>query len=556
MNRHIEILNNTHHFHIQNQDNTFFNLIFMKKFILTLTLVYTALLTNAQYCSSEGSKKFDALLQIVKYAYVDTVNEKKLVEDAIIGMFEKLDPHSVYIPKEELQKMNEPLEGSFEGVGIQFNILHDTLVVVTPISGGPSEKVGIMPGDKIIKVEGKNIAGIGLKNSDVQKLLRGKKGTKVHVSILRRGEKKLLDFTIVRDKIPIFSVDASYMIDDKTGYIKVNRFAKETVSELHAAFEKLKSKNMQNLILDLQGNGGGYLKTAIDMADEFLSEGKLIVYTQGRVQPRSNYYATAKGEMEKGKLIILIDEGSASASEIVSGAMQDHDRALIVGRRSFGKGLVQKPFGLPDSSAIRLTTARYYTPSGRCIQRSYKGGKKDYYNDLMNRYKHGELTNKDSIHFPDSLKYQTDHKRTVYGGGGIMPDVFVPLDTTKVGDYFSKIRRKGIMYEFTLTYLDGHRKKLLLEYPTFENFNKNFNPDDVINKLVEFAAKKDIEKDEKQIEESKELLAINLKALLARNLYNNSAFYQIINQLNDSYLKAIEIMNKGDKYFKENKISY
>ena len=528
----------------------------MKKLFLVLSLLITYNFSQAQSCSSEGSKKFDALLQIVKYAYVDTVNEKKLVEDAIVGMFEKLDPHSVYIPKEELQKMNEPLEGSFEGVGIQFNILHDTLVVVSPISGGPSEKVGIMPGDKIIKVDGENIAGVGLKNSDVQRLLRGKKGTKVTVSILRRGEKKLLDFTIIRDKIPIFSVDASYMIDDKTGYIKVNRFAKETITELQMAFEKLKAQNMQNLILDLQGNGGGYLRTAINMADEFLPERQLIVYTQGRMQPRKDYYSTSKGNFKNGKLIVLIDEGSASASEIVSGAMQDHDRALIVGRRSFGKGLVQKPFGLPDGSAIRLTTARYYTPAGRCIQRSYKGGKKDYYNEMMKRYEHGELTNKDSIHFPDSLKYKTDHKRIVYGGGGIMPDVFVPLDTTKVSDYFGKIRRKGIMYEFILTYLDVHRAKLLADYPTFGTFKEKYNPNDVINKLVEFAEKKGIEKDEKGLEESRDILAINLKALLARNLYDNSAFYQIINQLNDSYLKAIEIMNKGDKYFKENKISY
>jgi carboxyl-terminal processing protease len=528
----------------------------MKKILLALTVILAFNFSQAQYCSSEGSKKFDALLQIVKYAYVDSVNEKKLVEDAIIGMFEKLDPHSVYIPKEELQQMNEPLEGSFEGVGIQFNILHDTLVVVSPIPGGPSEKVGIMPGDKIIKVDGKNIAGVGIKNSDVQKLLRGKKGTKVNVSILRHGEKELLDFTIIRDEIPIFSVDASFMIDDKTGYIKVNRFAKETITELEAAFEKLKKQNMQNLILDLQGNGGGYLKTAIDMADEFLNDKQLIVYTEGRTQPRSEYYSTPRGEFQKGKLIILIDEGSASASEIVSGAMQDHDRALIVGRRSFGKGLVQKPFGLPDGSAIRLTTARYYTPSGRSIQRSYEGGKKDYYNDLMKRYEHGELTNKDSIHFPDSLKYKTDHGRIVYGGGGIMPDVFVPLDTTKVSDYFAKIRRKGIMYEFILTYLDGNRGKLLAKYPTFNTFNEKYVADDILNKLVDFAQEKGIEKDDKGLEESKDILALNLKALLARNLYDNSAFYQIINELNDSYLKAIEIMNKVDKYFRENKISY
>ncbi|MCB0402125.1 MAG: S41 family peptidase, partial [Flavobacteriales bacterium] len=433
--------------------------LFSKVFLVAGLLF--AQYASAQYVQSEGSKKFDALMQYINYAYVDSTDESKMVEDAIVAVLKELDPHSVYIPKKELEKMNEPLVGNFEGIGIQFNILKDTLIVVSPISGGPSEKVGLLAGDKIVEVDGENIAGIGLQNSDVQKKLRGKKGTKVNVGIKRRGSKSTLNFTITRDKIPIFSVDAAYMATPDIGYIKINRFANNTIDEFREGMAKLKEQNMKHLIIDLRGNGGGYLKTAIQLADELLEDRKLIVYTEGLKNPKQEYYTTSKGGFEKGKLVILIDEGSASASEIVSGAIQDYDRGLIIGRRSFGKGLVQKPFSLPDGSAVRLTVARYHTPSGRCIQRPYDEGKEAYYKEFSRRFENGEYLSEDSINFPDSLRYKTlNSNRVVYGGGGIMPDVFVPIDTSMNSTYFNKVNRKGLFSEFTLTYVDKHREEL------------------------------------------------------------------------------------------------
>jgi len=524
--------------------------------ITLLLLISISHLGFTQHIPSDGSKKFDALLQIINYTYVDTTNENDLVEDAIVAVLKELDPHSVYIPKEELKKMNEPLIGNFEGVGIQYNIFHDTLLVVSPISGGPSEKVGLQAGDKIIEVDGENIAGIGLQNSDVQKKLRGDKGTKVNLAIKRRNNSTLLNFTITRDKIPIFSVDASYMATPEIGYIKVNRFAKNTTTEFKEGLAKLKSESMKHLILDLRGNGGGYLRTAIQLADEFIGDKKLIVYTEGAKKPKQEYYTTSKGGFEQGKLVLLIDEGSASASEIVSGAIQDYDRGLIIGRRSFGKGLVQKPFTLPDGSAIRLTVARYHTPSGRCIQRPYDEGKEAYYKEFSRRFDNGEYMNADSIVFPDSLKFKTlNSQRTVYGGGGIMPDIFIPIDTTQSSIYFSKVIRSGILNEFVLTYIDSHRKKLKEKYNTVLDFKNSFNAEEeVLNDFIKYAAKNEIEQDEAQINTSKKLLTIRLKALIARNLWDTSAYYQIANDLNDSYLKAIEEINSNT--FKKGKIIY
>lgn len=420
----------------------------MKKFKALIASV--ALLAGSTSISqAQGDqmalKKLNTFFKYVELAYVDSVNADKMTEDAIKAVLKDLDPHSVYIPKKDLQRKNEPLKGNFEGVGIQFNILHDTITVVSPISGGPSEKLGIRSGDKIIKIEDKTVAGVGFTNKDVADHLRGKKGTKVNVSILRKGENELLDYEITRDKIPIYSVDAVYMAAPKTGYIKLNRFAATTMGEIYEGLDELEDQGMKNLILDLRGNSGGYLNVAIELADQFLDKGKLIVYTEGRSYPRDNTYATSRGRLKKGKLIVLIDEGSASASEIVSGAVQDWDRALVIGRRSFGKGLVQKPFALPDGSGMRLTISRYYTPSGRSIQKPYEGGAEEYYSDVLNRYEHGELMHKDSIHFPDSLKYNTlVNERTVYGGGGIMPDFFIPLDTTQGSDYWSNLIRKGV----------------------------------------------------------------------------------------------------------------
>ena len=531
----------------------------MSKPILKPFLIFSLVLSS--FCSfgqfsSEGARKFDVLLQYINYAYVDSTDEEKLVEDAIVNVLKELDPHSVYIPEEELKKMNEPLVGNFEGIGIQFNILKDTLVVVSPISGGPSEKVGILAGDKIITVNGESIAGVGLKNSDVQDKLRGKKGTKVNVGVQRRSTNGLLDFTITRDEIPIFSVDASFMATPDIGYIKINRFAKNTDEEFKEGLDKLKKQHMKHLIIDLSGNGGGYLRTAIQLADEVLNDKKLIVFTEGSKSPKQEYYTASEGGFEKGKLVILIDEGSASASEIVTGAVQDYDRGLVIGRRSFGKGLVQKPFSLPDGSAIRLTVARYYTPSGRCIQRPYEEGKDEYYNELARRFEHGELMNEDSISFPDSLKYQTiNSKRTVYGGGGIMPDIFIPIDTSMYSEYFGLVNRKGLFNEFTLLYMDNHRKELEEKYKTVAEFSSSYNAEEnLFNDFIDYAEKNDIEKNEEQINTSKKLILTRLKALVARNIWGTSAFYQIANELNNSYLKAIEEINSDS--FKKEKLVY
>lgn len=496
-----------------------------------------------------AEQKLQTFFKYVELAYVDTVDADELAEQAIVGILEELDPHSTYIPLDELQRMNEPLQGKFEGVGIQFNLLKDTITVVSPISGGPSEKLGIISGDKIITINGKTVAGVGFTNQDVMDNLRGEKGTKVNVGIKRGSTDDLIPFEITRDKIPIYSVDAAYMADPTTGYIKLNRFAATSMKEINVAMDSLQGKGMDNLILDLRGNGGGYLNIAIELADQFLKKGQLIVYTEGRSYPKDETFATAKGSFEKGKLVVLIDEGSASASEIVSGAVQDWDRALILGRRSFGKGLVQKPFSLPDGSQIRLTISRYYTPSGRSIQKPYEDGLEAYYNDLNTRYEHGEYTTLDSIHFPDSLKYETKLRgRPVYGGGGIMPDIFIPLDTTKASKYYSDLIRKGALSQFSLTYLDHHRNELKQSYPTIESFTKEFNVVDILPEFVAYAADETgIEKNEEEFIQSKSLIETSLKALIARGIYERGAFYQITNQTDETYQRALEVL-KDDSY--------
>ncbi len=504
------------------------------------------------YKDQIASQKLQTFFKYVQLAYVDTVNSQRLAEDAIKAILKDLDPHSVYISKKELKRMNEPLEGNFEGVGIQFNILHDTIVVVSPISGGPSEKLGIRAGDKIITIEGKTVAGVGFTNKDVIDHLRGPKGTKVTVGIKRHGVKELLDYTITRDKIPIYSVDAAYMATPKTAYIKLNRFSATSMREITTALDSLKKLGMKNIILDLRGNSGGYLRTAIDLAGYFLPKKRLVVYTQGRSYPRDDYVTTRDGEFMKGKLVILIDEGSASASEIVSGAIQDWDRGLIIGRRSFGKGLVQKPFVLPEGSAIRLTIARYYTPTGRSIQRPYSEGAEEYYNDVYERYKAGELTNQDSIHFADSLKFKTlISKRTVYGGGGIMPDIFVPLDTTRGSDMYTDIMRKGLLNTFALDYLDEHRAELLKKYPGFDLYNNGFFIDkDIMDEFLGFVVENDIEVSEEDLDKSKILIETYLKALIARSLWGSTEFYRVSNSIDATYKRALESL-KDDSFKKE-----
>jgi carboxyl-terminal processing protease len=466
-----------------------------------------------------------------------------------VEMLKELDPHSVYISKDEVKKMNEPLEGSFEGIGISFNILNDTLFVITPISGGPSEKVGIQAGDKIIKVDGENIAGVGLTNEDVFRLLRGEKGTNVTVSILRRNVNKLLDFTIKRDKIPIFSVDATYRIDNNTGYIKINRFSQTTHDEFKKAANELKGLGAENLILDLGGNVGGLLDQAIFVADEFLSKDKLIVYTQGANSRRRESYSTSRGAYTSGNVVVLIDEGSASASEIVAGAIQDWDRGIIIGRRSFGKGLVQRPFTLPDSSQVRLTIARYYTPSGRSIQKPYSN-KADYDREIVNRYYTGEMVTKDSIILPDSLKMFTKvNNRPVYGGGGIMPDIFVPMDTLHYSDYYRDLIRKGILNTYVLNYVDQNRKKIKKQYPTPETFKNDYQIDKaLLTSLFDYAGEQGLPYDSAQVVRSEEHLTYLLKAYMARDIWTTSDYYEIINEMNPAYRRAVKVMQHWSEY--------
>ncbi|HNW98145.1 MAG TPA: S41 family peptidase [Bacteroidales bacterium] len=490
------------------------------------------------------SKKLESALQIIDLFYVDTVNNNKLVETAINNMLKELDPHSVYMNREEMKEANESLQGNFEGVGIQFSIIKDTIMVVTPTPGGPSEKLGIQSGDKLIKIDGENATGPTINNNWVFKHLRGNKGTKVNVSILRRGKKELLEYTITRDKIPVNSIDATFMADETIGYIKLNRFGGTTMEEFHTSLTQLKSSGMKSLILDLRDNGGGYLQTAVDLADEFLGKDKLVVYTQGINSSKVSYNATDKGDFEKGKLVVLINESSASASEIVSGAIQDWDRGLIIGRRSFGKGLVQKPFPLPDGSSIRLTTAKYFTPTGRCIQKPYNEGTDKYFKDLTDRYKHGEIFHSDSIKFPDSLKFYTPKKRLVYGGGGIMPDVFIPADTSKISDYYTNILRKGLIYQFSLQYVDVKRDSLKSTYKDIAAFNKNFKISDaLLNEFIKFTEADSLKKDEKGFELSKEYIVNQLKANIGRGLFDINAYFLISTEIDDVYQDAIKAIN-------------
>ena len=520
-------------------------------------LLYTLLLLTAFAVSGVAQREPDAFrkLRLAAYAvdrfYVDSVNDDKLVEDAIIGMLRELDPHSTYMNPEEVKEMNEPLQGNFDGIGVQFNMLNDTLFIINTVAGGPSEKVGVLAGDRILAVNDTVIAGKKMTTSDIMKRLRGPKGTSVNIDVLRRGVKQPIRFRIVRDKIPIYSIDATYMADAHTGYIRVSRFGATTTDEFREALATLKKEGMKNLILDLEGNGGGYLNAAIDMANEFLDAGELIVYTEGRTQPRDEALSNSKGQMKDGKLIVLVDESSASASEIVSGAIQDLDRGLIVGRRTFGKGLVQRPVPLIDGSMMRLTVARYYTPSGRCIQKPYADGVEDYNRDLINRYNSGELTSADNIHFPDSLRYRTAGGRTVYGGGGIMPDYFIPLDTTRYTDAHRNIVAKGVLNQYVIGYFDKNQQELKAAYPTFEAFDKGFVVSDAMMAQLRADAEKDsIKIDDAQFAKSAPLIKTQIKALVARDLFTMSDYYRVINNESDAYRKALELINDDKAYRK------
>ena len=479
--------------------------------------------------------------------YVDETDENKLVESAIIGMLEGLDPHSTYSNAEEVKKMNEPLQGNFDGIGIQFNMAEDTLFVIQPVSGGPSEKVGIRAGDRIVMVNDTTIAGVKMSTEDITRRLKGPKGTKVDVKVVRRGVEELLSFTIERDKIPMYSLDASYMMTPKVGYIKINRFGATTHEEFMEALARLKGQGMHDLILDLQGNGGGYLNAAIDIANEFLGGGELIVYTEGRRNPRREFFAKGDGKHQYGKLIVLVDEFSASASEIVAGAVQDWDRGMVVGRRTFGKGLVQRPIDLPDGSMIRLTVARYYTPAGRCIQKPYESIEK-YNADLIERYNRGEMMSADSIHFPDSLKCSTLKKgRTVYGGGGIMPDYFVPVDTTLFTKYHSRLSNKGVLLKVHFQLIDTHRDEWSKKYPDYATFNRKFElSDKMMKQLIAEGEKDGVKFDEEQYKKSESLIKLQLKALIARDLWDMNEYYHTINVVNESVNKALELLEGDD----------
>nr|WP_320057023.1 S41 family peptidase [uncultured Bacteroides sp.] len=533
------------------------------KILLLAFITFSSLTVSTvvgQNYGTEASRKLQMAQFAITNLYVDKVDENKLVEEAIIKMLAQLDPHSTYSDAEEVKKMNEPLVGNFEGIGVQFNMVEDTLFVIQPVSNGPSEKIGILAGDRIVAVNDTAIAGVKMSTEEIMSRLRGPKDSKVNLTIVRRGIKEPLLFTVKRDKIPIYSLDATYMIQPKIGYIRINRFGATTAEEFNKSLKDLQKKGMKDLILDLQGNGGGYLNAAIDLANEFLEQKELIVYTEGRNSQRSEFFAKGTGDFRKGRLIVLVDEFSASASEIVTGAVQDWDRGIVVGRRSFGKGLVQRPIDLPDGSMIRLTIARYYTPAGRCIQKPYnmdenksetekKGGEFEAYNqDLIHRYNSGEMTSADSIHFPDSLQCKTKKlQRTVYGGGGIMPDYFVPIDTTQYTNYHQNLAAKGVILKTTMKFIENNRKQLLAKYDKFETFNKSFEvSDEILKEMTDLADKEKIKFEEDQYNKSLPLIKAQLKALIARDLWNMSEYFQVINTTNKSVVRATEILNSKE----------
>src|SRR5690554_102346 len=504
-----------------------------------------------QFRPSPDGIKLERTLQLINSLYVDDADTKKLTEAAIRAMLEELDPHSSYLNEEEVRAMNEPLQGNFDGIGISFNMLTDTLYVMEVIAGGPSQKVGLMPGDRIIKVNDTTIAGVEMNNQDVVKMLRGNKGTTVNVSVLRRGVPDLIDFRIVRDRIPITSIDAAYMVADDIGYIRLSRFGVTSGEEFRKAENELKAQGMKHLLLDLTDNGGGILQVANEIADEFLGEGKLIVYTEGKNQPRFTMNATGGDALQDGRLVILVNGASASASEILAGAVQDWDRGVVVGRRTFGKGLVQRQLPLPDGTMIRLTVARYYTPTGRSIQRPYEEGNLDAYNmDFMNRIQHGELFAADSIHFADSLQYTTlVNKRTVYGGGGIMPDYFVPVDTTSGTMLHANLNARGVINRAAIAEVDNRRAELLEKFSNVDSFSAGYQvSDEIENRIQTLAKEEDIEWNQEEYARSRSLISLQLKALIARDLYNSSAFYRIINEENDIFQEGLEIISDSRRY--------
>jgi len=527
----------------------------IRKLLLCGIFIAAASTASAQNALEQEEVNQLRKLQFAEYAikrlYVDTLNESKLVDDAITGMLKGLDPHSTYTPQKDVQKLTEPLQGSFEGIGVQFNMAEDTLLVIQPVSNGPSEKVGILAGDRIVTVNDTAIAGVKMSKEEIMRRLRGPKGSKVKLGIVRRGVQGVQNFTVTRDKIPVFSIDAAYMINDTTGYIRINTFGAKTHEEFVEKITTLTDKGMKNLVLDLQGNGGGYLQAAVDIANEFLDSGELIVYTEGRTAHRTEYRAKGNGRFRFGRVMVLVDEYTASASEIVTGAVQDNDRGTVVGRRTFGKGLVQRPIDLPDGSLIRLTIAHYYSPSGRCIQKPYEmGDRTNYDKDMLNRLNSGELTSADSVHFADSLKFRTLKKgRVVYGGGGIMPDVFVSLDTTQYTKLHRSLAAKSCIINTNLKWVDKYRKKLKKEYTDFNDFRNRFDvPDEMIEMMLEDAKKQNIEYTDSELQATLPVVKVQLKGLVARDLWDMNEYYQIANYNSLIYRKAMDIIDSHEEY--------
>ena len=526
----------------------------MKKSIFVFFLLCCCMNVCSQFHLNFGNDSPIRKLQVAEMAitnlYVDSVDENKLVEDAIRGMIEKLDPHSAYSTAKETKAMNEPLQGSFEGIGVQFNMVEDTLLVIQPTLNGPSEKVGILAGDRIISVNDTAIAGVKMSKEDIMKRLRGKKGSKVRLGVVRRGIGDVLSFTVTRDKIPVHTLDAAYMIKPGVGYIRIGSFGATTYEEFMEALQKLRNQGaLESLVLDLQDNGGGYLQAAAQIANEFLQKDDIIVYTEGRSVPRQDFRATGDGHLRSGcRIVILVNEYSASAAEIVTGALQDQDRGQVVGRRTFGKGLVQRPIEFPDGSMIRLTVAHYFTPSGRCIQKPYvKGEKRDYEEDIEKRFKHGELYSQDSIHFSDSLRYETLRlHRTVYGGGGIMPDFFVPLDTTQYTLFHRQLAAKGVIINTSLKYIDKNRRQLSKQYASFEDFRAGFNvPQEVVDDVVAEAEKQNVKpKNDEELQQTLPMLRTQLKALIARDLWDMNEYFAIINEQNHIVQRALQILDQ------------
>lgn len=528
----------------------------MTRFILfilsTLPLLCYAAKKDSKNLQFPADRKLLSAEQLIERYYVDDVDADKMVQDAIVAMLKTLDPHSTYSDPEETKELTTPLEGNFSGIGIQFNMLNDTLFVIQTTSGGPSEKVGIRPGDRILSAGDSIISGVKSPNARILKILRGPKGSHVDLKVLRRGVEEPIEFSIIRDDIPIYSIDASYMADPQTGYIRISRFAEETDSEFRKAVAELRKQGMKNLIVDVADNGGGYLNAAHQLASHFLNFNDVVVYTDAPKLGTTVYSVEKSGDLRDGKLVILANQYSASASEILAGAVQDNDRGLIVGRRTFGKGLVQRPFPFPDGSMIRLTVSKYHTPSGRCIQKPYESGdEEEYRKDMLHRYESGEFSSEDSIHFPDSLRYETlRNKRPVYGGGGIMPDLFVPIDTTDYSDYYRDLVAKGIPNRFSITYVDTNRKQLKAQYPDEKKFIDDFKVTDaMLADVVAMGIADSVKFDQAGFDRSRQTMATVIKGIIGRDLFDTSTYFKVINPtLNPIYREGLLLINDDERY--------